>query len=580
MINNIKQSSLFKLFTYVKKYFVPYTIGLVAMSSTNFIFSIISAVAVRGLSDASISKNLNQLIRSLIFTAAGLGMVVVVIPFMGYMFNSSVKRITADIRISTFSYIQQFQLSYIEEQHSGDILSRITNDIGVAENVYGSQIMMLIMAVISAVGSVITMISYSWKIGLVAIGLGLINTFINTLFVKPLKNSSVKIQKGFSSLNQTLSDVFAGNTTIKTFNLYSIIENKYNDENKYVRDWSMKRVVLNSLLNSLNSLLGLMTFILLIIIGGIMVMQGQLEFGVLMAEILMLNSLLWAFNSFGSFINEIQTSLAGADRLFEIFDVNIENYSCNQPTNVNIYSENAIEFNDVVFAYNNEKNIINNVTFKIENRSTVAIVGPSGSGKSTLFKLVLGFYNLSLGSIKIFNKDIKEYGLNELRKLIAYVPQNTFLFNGTIAENVRSGKEEASFEEIVDACKQANIHDFIISLPNGYDSQVGEGGKNLSGGQRQRIAIARAILKDAPILLLDEATSALDSESEQQIQQALDVIMRGRTVLVIAHRLSTIKSADKIYVFDKGHIVEQGTNEQLLLNNKLYKDLYNKSMAN
>ena len=579
IINEIKKNRLIRLFICLKKYAVIYSIGLLALSSTNFVFTALSAVAVKGLTDACITKDSNALIKSLIFTVSSLGLVMIISPFMGYLFNQSVKKATGDLRNKLFNHIQHLPISYMENQHSGDLLSRLNNDISAAENAYGNQLMMICMAIFSGVGSGIMMFIISWKIGIIAIGFGLINTLINTLFIKQIRKVSSKIQMALSCFNQRLSDTLAGIKVVKIFDLYSVMEIKCTKANKDIKEYSMRRIKINSTLNSLNSFLGLMTFIGLIVIGGIMVINNQLSFGVLMAEILLLNGLLWMFNSIGGFITQVQTSLAGAERVFEILDMDVEKQLKFESSVIDKSKGVAVEFNNVNFSYREKLSVLDNVNIEVKNNSMVAIVGYSGCGKSTLFKLILGLYKAGSGNIKIFNKPIGEYNLYELRKLIAYVSQDSYLFNGTIAENIGYGRDGASMDEVIEACKGANIYDFIMSLPNEYETQVGEGGNHLSGGQKQRMAIARALLKDAPILLLDEATSALDSNSEQLIQKALDKLMIGRSTLVIAHRLSTVKSADTIYLMEDGKIAEQGKHEDLLLKAGIYKSLYDMSNA-
>jgi ABC-type multidrug transport system fused ATPase/permease subunit len=274
-------------------------------------------------------------------------------------------------------------------------------------------------------------------------------------------------------------------------------------------------------------------------------------------------------------ISRIQAALAASDRILELLDspVEPERYPL-QPGAQGNPQDALIQFDRVTFGYNGDQNILNSVSFTIQSGQFVAFAGPSGGGKSTLFKLLLGCYPAKDGAIYVSGREIPEYRLADLRELFAYVPQDAYLFSGTIQENIRYGKPGASESEIQAAAKAAFAHEFITEFPSGYQTVVGERGARLSGGQRQRIAIARALLKDAPILLLDEATSALDSESEQIVQQALEVLMRGRTTLVIAHRFSTILSADRIYVMDEGHVAEQGSHDELIAARGLYARLY------
>jgi len=323
------------------------------------------------------------------------------------------------------------------------------------------------------------------------------------------------------------------------------------------------------------------SFVGIIAIGGWMAVQGQLSWGALIATIQMASGITWMFFEMGSFVTRLQASLAGADRIFEILDMPLEQWGEGKagatghgPQKVQKGHVTAIEFCDVRFSYNRDNRVLNGFNLAIHQDQVVALVGSSGSGKSTLLKLLLGFYDTDGGEITVFGKSIREYTLEQLRRLIAYVPQDNYLFSGTIRENIAYGKEGASHQEIEEAAKGAFAHDFIMDLPAGYDTQVGERGAHLSGGQRQRIAIARAFLKNSPILLLDEATSSLDSESEQQVQKALERLMKGRTTLVVAHRLSTVQNADIILVLEDGSICEQGDHESLMTLGGSYAKLY------
>jgi ABC-type multidrug transport system fused ATPase/permease subunit len=278
------------------------------------------------------------------------------------------------------------------------------------------------------------------------------------------------------------------------------------------------------------------------------------------------------FNQLGNFVVQSQSSLVGVNRIFELLNMPPEKEEYNLAGTYT--GSNIIEIQNLSFNYKDRDNVINNLSLSVEKNSKIAFVGLSGGGKSTIIKLLLGFYPIETGNIFINNRSISEYKLMELRNMIAYVPQDAYLFEGTIEENIRYGKLTASSDEIIAAAKLANAHEFILEQTEGYNTKIGEKGAKLSGGQRQRIAIARALLKDAPILLLDEATSALDTESEELVQKALDNLMRGRTTITIAHRLSTIKSSDEIYVIGNGSILEKGTHNELLSMSGLYRKLY------
>ena len=305
-----------------------------------------------------------------------------------------------------------------------------------------------------------------------------------------------------------------------------------------------------------------------------MSIMGKVDIGTIAAILHLQGNASFLFENIGSFITLIQRSLVGAARVFALFSSPTESYSLLDRAKSSGVSNQMIEMKAVSFSYENDKKVLNNINLSIAEGNMTAIVGTSGGGKSTILKLLMRFYDADNGEIYVNGKSIHSRTLRELRDLFAYVPQDAYLFMGTIEENISYGKIGASKEEIIEAAKRAYAHDFIVEFPNGYKTIVEEGSNNLSGGQKQRIAIARAILKNAQILLLDEATSALDSESEQLVQLAINCLMKGKTTLVIAHKLSTIEAADEIFVLKKGEIVEKGSHKELISMKGLYKNLY------
>ncbi|WP_026884697.1 ABC transporter ATP-binding protein [Clostridium akagii] len=577
MLKKLKNNNLFRITKFLKKNWPLYSIGLIGLSFINFICNFFSAVGIKAMTDALLSKDMNALMKGIIFMATGFGILVIIIPFLSYAFDSSIKKTTGEIRRILFFHIEKLPVKYIENNHSGDLISRLTNDVQTAENAYGNQLLMVMMPIVSGMGSIIVIFYIDWRMAILGVIIGASTIISNTIFIKPLKKVSDKIQDLLSSLNQNLTDTLGGIQVIKSFNLLGLMEKKFKMNNEDIRKWSINRVIKNSFLNGINSFLGNMSFIGIYVIGIVFIINNTLTFGKLIAIIQMLNGVMWMFNSLGVFLTQLQSSLAGIDRIFEILDIKEEEttVTLNNLENVERDAQDGIiEFENIKFAYE-ETNVLNSVNIEVGKNEVIAIVGSSGGGKSTLFKLLLKFYNIKEGCIKVFGKDINTFSLEELRSLIAYVPQDNYLFSGTIADNISYGKENATLEQVIESAKSANAHEFIMTLSSGYGTEVGERGAHLSGGQRQRIAIARAILKNAPILLLDEATSSLDSESEDAVQKALDIIMKGRSTMVVAHRLSTIQHADKILVLDNGIIPEVGDHETLLNINGIYSRLYN-----
>jgi ATP-binding cassette, subfamily B, bacterial len=505
----------------------------------------------------------------------------VVAPFIISLWRSVIFEVTANIRQTVFRHLNRLPLGYHEAHHSGDALSILTNDVSAAERAYQDDLRMLVEAATQAVGAVIAMLWLNWQLSLVVMLSGAAPLLINALFAGPLRKISKEVQEQLGMMSERMTDLLAGYQVVRTFSLGSWILSRFEQANDQVLGSSLKRVQIESALAGGNAFAGLFNFLSLVV-SGYFVMQGWTTFGVMIALLQLSNNINYFVYTVGSTISRIQSALAAADRILGLLDVPVEPESygalpaAGQLAAASAQSEGAalIAFNEVVFGYNQDDNILKQLTFNVERGQMVAFAGPSGGGKSTIFKLLLGCYPARHGTICLAGRPINSYCLAELREQFAYVPQESYLFAGTIYENIRYGNPAASEAQIIAAARAAFAHDFISEFPHGYQTVVGERGARLSGGQRQRIAIARALLKDAPVLLLDEATSALDSESEQVVQQALEVLMRGRTTLVIAHRFSTILHADKIYVIEGGRLVEQGGHTELMEQHGVYHKLF------
>jgi ABC-type multidrug transport system fused ATPase/permease subunit len=367
-------------------------------------------------------------------------------------------------------------------------------------------------------------------------------------------------------------DIIAGIRVIRMFNIGNTILQKYRNENNIVAEKSLERVHENSQMEGANFLLSAFNLVGVLGIGVFMISSGSTDLGTVVAIIALQSGVAFMFTQVGSFFAQLQSSLAGTKRVFELLDEPIESKRYNVEGVPD--SRDMVSLKNINLGYDASGRILNGLDITVKRGQVAALVGASGSGKSTIIKLLMGFYQPESGYISIEGKAMGSYTLEDLRSKIAYVPQDAPVFDGAIEENIRYGKLSATKEEVRAAAKAANAHDFIKEFADGYDTKVGERGTRLSGGQRQRIAIARALLKDAPLLLLDEATSALDSESEQLVQGALNVLMKGRTTIIVAHRLSTIEHADVIYVIDAGKVVECGNHSELLEKKGKYYSFY------
>ncbi|AYK08187.1 ABC transporter ATP-binding protein [Brevibacillus laterosporus] len=515
------------------------------------------------------------LIRAVLMISGTLLLVSILSPTFSYMYRRTVKEVMADVRLILFKQVGRLPSRYYEQHHSGDIMSRLSNDLLTMERTYSEHIKTIAIVLISLLGSLTGMFLLDWRFASVLVGLSAVTLYINTRFAKSVRKISDKTQLQQGVLTERLNDFLAGLPIIKIFHLKHVVTQRYIEMNEHVTSSTIKQGHKNALLEGTNFFINFLSFGGMLVFGIIMVAQDVIGVGSLVAIIQQQLLVTVGFLHLGQVLSILQSSLSGASRVIELLSepTEPERY-IPLPDEIPYQKDKVLEMNQIVFEYDSDSKVLDDFSFSIGEGETAALVGASGSGKSTVIKLLLGYYPAKSGSILMFGKTIGEYSLQEMRSLIAYVPQDAYLFEGTIEENIRYGKLDATHEEIVEATRAAYAHDFIMGLPNGYETRVGERGAMLSGGQRQRIAIARAIIKNAPILLLDEATSALDSGSEYWVQKALAELMKDRTTLIVAHRLSTVEEADMIYVVDQGKVIENGRHQELLSKNGFYSTLY------
>ncbi len=484
------------------------------------------------------------------------------------------QNIQHDLRLDAYNHVQELDSAYFEESSTGGLMSILNDDINQLEdflNFGASEIIQISTSIIILVGGAFLILPPS--ISLVAM---LPMPFIvwgSFTYQKRLEIRYADVREKVSYLNSRLANNLSGINTIKSFTAEEYESARLAGESQAYRKSNIKAIKLSAAFIPLIRMLILVGFTALLFWGGMATYAGVISIGSYSVLLVLVQRLLWPLVSLGEIFDKYQRSMASANRIINLL---------NTPINItagNIYLpvdkvSGEIEFQQVTFAYQNREQIIKTLTLHIPPGKTIAIVGSTGSGKSTLVKLLLRFYDVSSGQITIDGIDIQKLNLRDLRRSIGLVSQDVFLFHGTVAENIAYGTFDAKDEEIIKASKIAEAHDFIMRLPQGYQTIVGERGQKLSGGQRQRIAIARAVLKNPPILILDEATSAVDNETEAAIQRSLEKITVNRTTIAIAHRLSTIRNADCIYVMEYGQLVESGTHEQLLAQNGIYANLY------
>jgi ATP-binding cassette subfamily B protein len=564
-------ASLRKLLAMVKK---PgrYSAGLIIIGIVAASINIFFGLALMLFVNAAEAADLTLLVNSMIFLLTAMATLMVLMPLGYWLVETSVAHSTANLRCQFFRRALRLTASWLERRHSGDLTSRGTTDIQTAEQAYATDVVNLVEILLGGLGCMAAMVYVDWKLALVIVLIGLVRVAINTLLAKPLEKAATQVQKTLGTVTERISDIANGGHVIRMYNYQKPIREKFRAQNELAVRHGMNRVKYAALANSFGSFSGWMSFLGMATAGSWLVLQGWYSIGTIMLFLQLQNGVNGLFGALGHFITQLQTSLAGSRRVLEVIQADQEPLVI--PT-APARREGAISLEGVTFAYTpDEEPVLENIDLSVAPGETVALVGPSGSGKSTLFKLLLGFYAPREGGISLLGKGMNQYTLEELREQIAYVPQLPYLFSGTIAENIGYGKPGATQAEIEAAARAAYAHEFISQLPQGYETLVGERGSHLSGGERQRIAIARAILRDAPILLLDEATSSLDTESEEQVQLALKQLMQNRTTLVIAHRLSTIRDAHRIVVIHRGRIAEEGDHQELLEAGGIYRRLH------
>nr|WP_285891136.1 ABC transporter ATP-binding protein [Paenibacillus pasadenensis] len=557
-----------------KSYFFSLVIFGVLSSSV----SIVTSLLVSTILDALNEKDMNAVVVLCLQFLLVIVALCTLTPLAQYWFGKSVKTAMNSMRLRVFRHMELLPVSYHENNHSGDSLSRITNDLQTMEKAFSGQALMLVSLIASGGISAAVMFYMDWRFAIAMIALGFVSTYVNTRYAKPLRKISADIQEQTSVQLEQLSNLVAGTQVSRTFQMVEGVNGKYKETTGKLALLSMLRSKKSAYLSGTNFLLLWINNGGAFIIGAFMMLNGQISIGNLLGVILLLENVTSLFRNLGMFWSDLQTSLAGADRVFELLDADAEpdRYDVPLPEkrSESANSGGMIEFNDVSFAYLQAKKTLDRLNLRVERGQMVALVGPSGGGKSTIMKILLGFYRSDSGEITVDGRSFADYTLQELRDKMAYVQQEPYLFEGTIASNIRYGKMDATDDEVMDAARAAFAHDFIMEQPEGYNTLVGERGARLSGGQKQRIAIARAILKNAPILLLDEATSALDTDSELAVQRGIERLMEGKTTIAIAHRLSTIEKADSIVVIEGGTVAEQGSHEELLASGGIYNHLH------
>ena len=480
--------------------------------------------------------------------------------------------ISFNLRTRLMDKITSLSMDDVGENKRGDILSRITNDVDSLQNGITQSFIQLMTAVITIVGVFIMMLSINVWMTLATVILIPISFIVIRFITKHSQSYFLKQLTFKGSLNAQIEESFTGHDIIRTFNQEEIeMDNfEYDNENWFKHEW--KSQFFSSLNGPLMNFISNFAYVLIAVLGAIFVIQKAIAVGDILAFFQYIKNFTQPIQQITRVMNLVQTAMAASERIFEFLEIEDEE----NPSDVEIkYLEDEITFENVSFGYNCDEKIIKDLSFSVKKGQKIAIIGETGAGKTTIVKLLMRFYDVDSGEIKIDGVNINEYDKHSVRSLIAMVLQDSWLFSDTIAENIRYGKLDATDDEVIDAAKQVRADEFIRQLPDGYDSILNEDSDNLSHGQKQLLTIARSILADKEILILDEATSSVDTRTEKLIQEAMDKLMENRTSFIIAHRLSTIKNADKIIVIENGEILEQGNHEELLNQKGYYYNTLN-----
>lgn len=470
--------------------------------------------------------------------------------------------------------INRMPLEYFESRTVGEVLSRITNDVDTLGQSLNQSVTQLITSLTTIIGILIMMLSISPVMTLIALVILPVSGALIGVVVKFSQKYFIAQQNYLGKVNGQVEEVYSGHNIVKAFNREEESLREFNETNALLYQSGWKSQFLSGMMQPIMMFVGNMGYVAVAVSGSLLAIKGAIEVGDIQAFIQYVKNFTQPITQVAQVSNMLQSMAAAAERVFEFLNEEEEDVSAQDPVHLDKI-EGAVHFDHVRFGYQPEKIIIQDFCCEVKPGQTVAIVGPTGAGKTTMVKLLMRFYDVNGGSIKVDGHDIREFNRSELREGFGMVLQDTWLFKGTIMENIRYGRLDATDEEVIAAAKAAHAHHFIQTLPGGYQMELNEDASNVSGGQKQLLTIARAILADNRILILDEATSSVDTRTEARIQKAMNNLMKGRTSFVIAHRLSTIRDADLILVMKDGDIIEQGNHEQLLDKNGFYAELYN-----
>ncbi len=497
----------------------------------------------------------------------------------GWIMTGISNDVTYNLRKDISKKINRLPLNYYESRTNGEILSRITNDVDTLQMSLNQSLTQLITSVTTLIGVFIMMLSINVWMTLAALLILPVSMFIIQTVMKHSQKYFQDQQSYLGKVNGQIEENFGGHNVVRVFNKENDVVEEFEKDNQKLYESAWKSQFFSGMMMPIMQFVGNLGYVMVALLGGVFVIKKSIEVGDIQSFFQYIRNFTQPIQQIAQVTNLLQSSAAASERVFEFLEEPEESQNEKNPVDINTLTGD-VQFEHVKFGYNPDKIIINDFSADVKDGQKIAIVGPTGAGKTTMVKLLMRFYDLNGGSIKVDGYDIKDFNRSSLREMFGMVLQDTWLFSGTIMENIRYGRLDATDEEVIAAAKAAHVHNFIMQQPGGYDMVLDEETSNISQGQKQLLTIARAILANNKILILDEATSSVDTRTEVRIQKAMDNLMKGRTSFVIAHRLSTIKDADLILVMKDGDIIEQGNHEELLSKKGFYADLYNSQFEN
>jgi ATP-binding cassette subfamily B protein len=570
--------TMFRLFRYIGKYRYWIYLGIIISFATSLV-TLVAPQYLKELTD-TISAGIGEsatmdmdAVTRYVLILAGLYLLTAIMRSISSILTPSASEYNGNVmRKDMARKLSRIPLGYLDKLRTGDIMSRFTNDTGSIRNQSASSISNIITAITMIVGSLVMMLYTEWHLALIAIVPAIIGFFLTLTIVRRSQKYFVRQSQDLGKINTLVEETYYGIDIVNAYNGRKDVRDEFIEVNNDLYSSALKSRFLTSLMPQTMGFISNISYVIVCVVGSILILDGYMGYGSIVAFIIYVKEFSDPLERLSNSISNMQSVAASAERVFEFLDapeLSNEDDKADMPAKV----EGRVEFKDVHFSYEPGKEIIHGLNLTVEPGQKIAIVGPTGSGKTTIANLLMRFYETDSGDIVVDGISLRDIKRSQVHEMFCMVLQDTWLFNGTIRENITFNRTDVSDEELRTACEAVGIDAYIRSLPDGYDTVLNDA-DSLSAGQRQQLTIARALVRDAPLLILDEATSSVDTRTEKRIQNAMDSLMKGRTSFVIAHRLSTIKDADLILVVKKGSVIESGTHQQLLAKNGFYKELY------